>query len=100
MKVILPPKVSPALSKALFQMGLPQNLKQIVGRLFTFADGDHLIAGTITSLGHGPKEGVVLYVSAPRFHGHNIWRLYKTNDGRWLVVSTDHQHIEGQLTLL
>ncbi len=77
--------------QALTDCGLPDNPTQIVGRPFLFGSS-HMIAGTVTSIGYGDKEGIALYVSSPRFQGVTIRRLKYVPGvvpNVWVVESTD-----------
>jgi len=72
---------------ALEAAGLPRDPTQVVGRPFLFGETVHVIAGTVTSIGWG-AEGIVLYVSSPRFQGLTIRRLRHT-DNSWCVETED-----------
>lgn len=79
---------------ALDRVGLPSDPKEVVGKTFVFGDGDYYVAGTIMSIGYGPTQGVVLYVSAPRFRGQIIHRFVRKNGG-WVAAC----HYQGDSPL-
>ena len=73
-----------------------------VGRRFIFHDNSgHHIIGTVTSSGGSEEEGVVLYVSAPRFGGVSILYLrYDPNQASWLGVGEGERTTKGTFSLV
>ena len=78
--------------RATTSVDLPWRPDSIVDRHFIFGDESHVVIGTITSVGYGPREGMVLYVSAPRYRAMDIWRFGR-KDGRW--IAWGHRSKEG-----
>lgn len=80
--------------EALAAIGLPEDPSRVVGRPFLFGnnadDGAHIIIGTVISIGYSDKEGIVLYVSSPRYKGVTIRRIRCAKD-MGCVESTDEQ---------
>ena len=76
---------------------------ELIGASFVFGDvledGPHLVGGKVTSFGYGPKEGLRLYVTTPRFKGEEIKRLERKN-GIWTAISTKDREIKGILVFI
>jgi hypothetical protein len=94
-------KTGATFGEALRLIGLPSEVKDIIGRVFVFADGDHSVVGTIISLGYGAEEGFSIYVSPPRFRGISIKNLQrKDKQSKWIAVSPEGEQRSGLLILL
>lgn len=71
----------------------PWGPSEIIGKPFVFGDEAHFVIGTITSVGYGPREGVVLYVSAPRYRGMDIWRFSRKHN-EWVAWGKPEEHAD------
>ena len=80
------------LHEVLEEAGLLMFAERTVGKKFSFYGDGHFIAGTITSIGYGRKEGVVLYVSTPRYRGMDIRRLERRS-GEWIAVGNSSTEV-------
>ena len=91
------------LCEKLREINFPPDPVQIIGRPFIFGDEEHVVAGTIHSIGYGPNEGIKLYVSTPRFRGIDIRYLFVENK-RWTVIGASNGcyglKASGELELL
>ena len=77
------------------KLGLGDLIGAVLGQTLIFSDSaDHIICGTITSIGYGPEEGVSFRVSCPKFHGHDINRIVPSVNG------TASLHAEPKLVIL
>lgn len=57
-------------------------IERIIGSTFIFGNKDsHIIMGSIISIGYGPKEGLSLRVSSPKFKGQEIKKVTLKPDG-------------------
>ncbi len=79
--------------------GLPADPRKVIGQPFLFCDGEHFVVGAVNSIGYGKKEGLLLYVTPPRFRGTDIWRLQHMV-GRWYVVDHRMNNVPGELIML
>lgn len=90
--------------RTLAEAGLPEDPRQVEGQTFVFGDeqGKHYVFGSITSVGYGPNEGVLLYVSAPRFRGMDIYRLGRNHDDAWIAYGQGEgpPYLLGKFVLL
>lgn len=93
-------KIPGLIEKALLAAELPASPKKIIGGSFLFIHGDHFIGGTIRSIGYGPSEGVLLYVTTPRFRGVDIRRICRRNGALVLQGFATGEYIEGEFILL
>ena len=85
-------------SDLLINAGLP-DFPYINKHFFVFGDmgpHGHKVMGSVTSVGYGPNEGLILYVSAPRYKGMWIKRLERRDDN-WVAVSTTGEEKSGFL---
>jgi len=93
-------KVPSLVERALNEADLPDNPQKVIGAAFLFVEGDHFIGGIIRSIGYGPTEGIILYVSTPRFRGMDIRRLCR-RDGAWVLEGAARgEYKEGDFILL
>ncbi|MEX0917995.1 MAG: hypothetical protein WDZ93_02475 [Candidatus Paceibacterota bacterium] len=89
------------LGNELGKLGLPQDPREIIGQLLVFGDAEnHIICGTITSIGYGPGEGVSFRVSSPKFHGHDIKKIVPSEDGVASLHAAPKLVVIGQFEIL
>lgn len=92
------------LADILRAQGLPEEPEKFVGRTFVFGEESHFVGGIITSFGLGPKEGLKLYVSAPRFRGKEIRHICVHTDpndeGAWYAVAENRNEEAGAFKLV
>ena len=81
--------------RAITSVDLPWRPDSIVDRHFIFGDESHFIVGKIKSIGYGPREGIVLYVSAPRYRAMDIWRFGRKDD-KWIAWGHRSKEEEGE----
>lgn len=74
------------LDKLLLEVGLPPHAL-LLGAPFVFGDAEsgHCISGTVTSIGYAPKEGILLYVTPPRYKGMRLRRIAQIQ-GVWTAI--------------
>lgn len=90
-----------SLGYVLGKRGLAADPKGVVGRTFIFGKGQHVVAGTVLSVGFGPTEGVSLYVTTPRFLGKEIRCIARKEDEDcWHVISKKSERVDGKFALL
>ena len=90
------------LGNELGKLGLPQDPREIVGHPLVFGDDEnHIICGTITSIGYGPNEGVSFRVSSPTFHGCPVTKIVPSEDGT-ATLYTEFKEVfaSGQFEIL
>ena len=68
--------------QSLRDAGLSPDPRQVERRTFAFGEGDHYVVGSVISIGYGPEEGVLLFVTSPRFRGMDI-RYIGHKNGAW-----------------
>lgn len=81
------------------ELGLLDGPREVLGKLFIFGDGDHIISGAIRTIGYSPKEGLILYVTPPRYRGIDIQKMMRI-DGQWCAVSKENEIRPGNFCWL
>ena len=78
------------MNRELAKAGLP-HVERVVGRTYVLSnEHGHCVAGTVTSVGYGPTEGISLRVSSPRLAGYTIEKVsWRPDEGGWMQVDAD-----------
>ena len=82
-------------------LALPEAKRILRGGLLAFMDSEqHVIIGSVISIGYGPKEGVSFRVTSPQFHGQKIKSIVPSEGGKAILRTEEGKTFEGTFELI
>ena len=88
------------MDEKLKNIALPDAKTVLKSCLLAFMDGEqHVIIGTVISIGYAPKEGVSFRVTSPQFRGQKIKSIVPIEGGRAILRTEEGKTFEGTFEL-
>lgn len=90
-------KIPERLTKACELQKIGCSAFELIGANYWFSDenAEHDIGGSIVSWGYGPKEGLTLYITSPRFKGITVKRLAHDEGGWYLEPHNEYGAVKA-----